>query len=365
MACSSPLLRGPAEKCGQGLHPDGAGLLQPLRVGPALHLEDAGDRRPDPEQPRAALLRGARGEGRDGSARQRAGTGRRRWAPPQSNGLIDRFHRTHRGCGMDRRTPYQIFKKGNPEASEPVDVNQNEIRTGACRADLRDNAYQGTTVLVHPVEVGTRSDSGALPSMRRNSSERSITKHHSTTVGKTVLHMYRHMRRLTRVVYPKRHAILVVELPCPPPRSRSSFDLDIYRTMTRNNPPVELNIYQSTKSTRYVDDVRMSLDKKISAADMNLSRPSPLHVIRQSIEQGHPLPRTSTEDALQFSTERQLGDESRPPPHELASPHLAGELRLRTRPTMRYHSKSNLVAHCVRACVTPAYLAKTVHHLGR
>ena len=37
------LLRGDTEGGGQGLHPDGAGLLQPLRVGPALHLEDAGD----------------------------------------------------------------------------------------------------------------------------------------------------------------------------------------------------------------------------------------------------------------------------------------------------------------------------------
>ena len=33
---------------------------QPLRLGPALHLEDADHGRSDPEQPRAALLRGGR-----------------------------------------------------------------------------------------------------------------------------------------------------------------------------------------------------------------------------------------------------------------------------------------------------------------
>ena len=131
-------------------------------------VENAGDRRPDPEQPCAALLRGTSGEGPDGAERQRPGVLRPRGpAPllflqleeierrktklgrPQSNGFIERFHRTlrdehltvkgrttwyesvdemqadldayietynrnrpHRGPGMQRRTPYQVFKKG-------------------------------------------------------------------------------------------------------------------------------------------------------------------------------------------------------------------------------------------------------------
>ena len=77
-----PLLRGYAEGGGQSLHPDGAELLQSLRVGAALHPEDAGDGGPDPEQPCAALLRGARREGRDGAERQRTRGLRARGPPP-------------------------------------------------------------------------------------------------------------------------------------------------------------------------------------------------------------------------------------------------------------------------------------------
>ena len=49
----------------------GRRLWRPLRLGPTLHLEDADHGRSDPEQPRAALLRGARREGPDDPERQR------------------------------------------------------------------------------------------------------------------------------------------------------------------------------------------------------------------------------------------------------------------------------------------------------
>ena len=65
-------LRGHVEEGGEGLNPDRAGLLQPRRVGPGAHFEDAGDRRPDLQQPRAPLPRGARREGQDGPERQRS-----------------------------------------------------------------------------------------------------------------------------------------------------------------------------------------------------------------------------------------------------------------------------------------------------
>ena len=146
------LLRRHAEGRGHGLHPDRPGLLQPLRLGPALHLEDAGDRRGDPEQPRAALEAHATkvqtilsDNGREYCGRpekhpyelflqleeieHRTLLEEHLWTKGGTtwyetveemqkdlDGYIETYNtrRLRRGCGMEGRTPYEVFKAGIP-----------------------------------------------------------------------------------------------------------------------------------------------------------------------------------------------------------------------------------------------------------
>lgn len=42
-------------------------------------------------------------------------------------------NRPHRGRGMEGRTPYQVFKKGDPEAQEPEEVNQKGGEDGSLK----------------------------------------------------------------------------------------------------------------------------------------------------------------------------------------------------------------------------------------